>query len=142
MKMKKGAGAIVYRDTERGPEFLLLHRALNWEGYEFAKGGIKSGESPEETAKRELAEEAGLKEAEVIGKIEGKISWKKEGRLYDYDFFLVKSSGKEAVKLPSGKPEHDSYRWVKGKDVPEWLENEQSKEAFRKALDLLKGDNK
>ena len=53
-----------------GEKFLLLHRVLNWSGWEFAKGGIEKGENIESAIKRELFEETGIPRFELISKID------------------------------------------------------------------------
>lgn len=48
---------MVYRQTGRGPEFLLIKAKGRWL---FPKGNIEKGETPEKTALREIDEETGL----------------------------------------------------------------------------------
>ena len=52
------AGAILYRDTRGRREYLLLKsRPGDWE---FPKGGVENGEELQQTAIREVKEEAGI----------------------------------------------------------------------------------
>ncbi len=58
MRYEKSCGALVFRNTDRGLEVLLLkHRAGHWD---FPKGHVEKGESEQETALREVLEESGL----------------------------------------------------------------------------------
>ncbi|MEO1236421.1 MAG: NUDIX domain-containing protein [Planctomycetota bacterium] len=57
-------GVVPYRVVGERREFLLVqHRAGHWA---FPKGHPEDGETPGETARRELAEETGLDEVELI----------------------------------------------------------------------------
>ena len=66
MPREKSAGAIIFR-TENGIKYyLLLHYAPSEPGkrgqWGFAKGHVEEGETEEETARREVAEETGIKD--------------------------------------------------------------------------------
>ena len=56
-------GFVVVRRTEMGDRFLLVKQHLNWS---FPKGHIEAGEEPLVCAKRELFEETGITEIQVI----------------------------------------------------------------------------
>ena len=51
MTRRKGVLGIIFRKTDKGTKFLILHRRLYWKGWEFAKGGIEN-ESAEEAVKK------------------------------------------------------------------------------------------
>jgi 8-oxo-dGTP pyrophosphatase MutT (NUDIX family)/tetratricopeptide (TPR) repeat protein len=53
------SGGVVYRDTERGPEVVLLHRA-DGDTWHLPKGTVENGETPEEAAVREMREETNI----------------------------------------------------------------------------------
>ena len=63
MKQERSAGAVVFiKETE--PIYLLLqYEAKHWD---FPKGNIEKGETDQETVKREIAEETGIKDIEII----------------------------------------------------------------------------
>jgi 8-oxo-dGTP pyrophosphatase MutT (NUDIX family) len=56
----RAGGGVVWRRGENGPEVLLIHRPryMDWS---LPKGKVKSGESDEEAAVRELEEEIGVR---------------------------------------------------------------------------------
>ena len=57
----RAAGAVVWRRGPRGrPEALLIHRP-RYDDWSFPKGKLKTGESDEEAALRELEEEVGIR---------------------------------------------------------------------------------
>lgn len=68
------AGGIVFRrDSEGGVEILLIQDSKD--RWTIPKGHIEEGETAQETAKREIGEEAGLTETEVLGWL-GKIHFR------------------------------------------------------------------
>ena len=68
------AGGIVFRrDDQGGVEILLIQDAKD--RWTIPKGHIEEGETAQETAKREIGEEAGLTETEILGWL-GKIHFR------------------------------------------------------------------
>jgi 8-oxo-dGTP pyrophosphatase MutT (NUDIX family) len=67
------AGAVLYRDTRGRREYLLLKsRPGDWE---FPKGGVENGEELQQTAIREIKEEAGIDDFRLV-----------DGFREDYDY--------------------------------------------------------
>ena len=98
-------------NQDNAPIFLLLRAYRNWD---FPKGGADEGETPLETAKREMTEETGITQFDLQW---GNISMDTE--IYSEDkvatYYLARVE-KQDLSLPIseelGKPEHDEYRWV------------------------------
>lgn len=68
------AGGIVFRrDANNGVEILLIQDAKD--RWTIPKGHIEEGETAQQTAKREIGEEAGLKQVDVLGWL-GKIHFR------------------------------------------------------------------
>ena len=64
MPKEKSAGAIIYRIKDNEPYYLILHyHSGHWE---FARGHGEQGESEENTVRREIEEETGLKDIKII----------------------------------------------------------------------------
>ena len=112
--------AVVY--VERGDEILLLQRAEGTAlaGEWFLPGGmVEPGELPEEGARRELAEEAGL---EIDGELE--IVGCYPMHVYGYDMLQISYRGKVSDRAVVVSHEHDGERWVKAQDMRDLLTDE------------------
>ena len=101
-RIETSSGGVVYRRTDGEARFLLIRDPYaNWG---LPKGHIEGGETPEEAALREVAEETGLRELNVIAQLPT-IDWyfRDRGTLIHKfcHFFLLESVGGEPV------PQHD-----------------------------------
>lgn len=106
--------AVVY--AERGDEILLLQRAAGsaLAGQWFLPGGlVEPGELPEEGARRELREEAGV---EIEGELE--IVGCYPMFVYGYDTLQISYRGRLADDTEAVlSHEHDGARWAKASDM-------------------------
>jgi 8-oxo-dGTP pyrophosphatase MutT (NUDIX family) len=108
----RGAAVAVWRRTDRGVEWLVLHRSHF--GPEFAGdwawgspgGGCDRGESFEECASRELREETGL-DADCFRTPCGEVASRELGA--DVVLFHAEVPRDAEVVLSW---EHDAYRWL------------------------------
>lgn len=119
LKIENSVAAVVYYQKE----YLLLKYGLGH--WEFVKGHIEQGETEKETILRELEEETGITDAEII-----------EGFSEKYDYFFI-SRGKKVHKFVicylikshtqevTLSYEHVGYKWS----------------AFKKAVKQLTYDN-
>ena len=134
MKQERSAGAIVFREEEY-PKYLLLHyEAGHWD---FPKGNIEKGESDIETVKREIQEETGIKDIEIVKGFKEKIQYyfKFEGELINKSvvFYLAKTDA-EKVKLSF---EHIGFIWLPYEKALNKLTFKNAKEILKKANDFL-----
>ena len=109
------AGVVVLRRTDKGCRFLLL-RVFNY--WDFPKGIVEAGETPLETACREVQEETGLTQLDFRwGEIFQETRPYGAGKVAR---FYVAHTGQHEVELPAspelGRPEHHEYRWVTYKE--------------------------
>lgn len=124
---------ILFGEREGIRYFLLLHRCLNWEGWEFVKGGVDKGEEPEEAAGREIAEETGLVKTMLVKKIPGRFGWSAGGKKYSYSVLVFRAGMDERVKLQAEPvKEHDAFEWVPENEVMKRLQYGNTKELFGK----------
>jgi bis(5'-nucleosidyl)-tetraphosphatase len=137
MEHEKSCGAVIFR-VGNGNEYLLLHyEAGHWD---FVKGHVEKGESEEETVKREILEETGLKTNTFLSDFRERINYfyRRRGRTVSKEviFYLVKNVGEEKVTI-SG--EHIGYQWLPYREALERLTYKNAKETLRKAEEYLQG---
>jgi 8-oxo-dGTP pyrophosphatase MutT (NUDIX family) len=96
--------------------YLVLHRTLHWNGWEFPKGGIEKREKNRDAILRELKEETGLKPVKIADmKIRGRFDYPRlhpdrpcvKGQ--SWRLFAVEVAGK---KIRIDCREHDRYKWL------------------------------
>jgi len=104
-------------------EFFVAHRTDIKNAWQFPQGGIDEGETPREALKRELLEEIGCDNVEVLGEFPEWISYDfpektHSKKLYDYDgqtqkYFLVRLKDGAEINLESYDiPEFKEYTFV------------------------------
>ncbi|MDP6139318.1 MAG: NUDIX domain-containing protein [Candidatus Woesearchaeota archaeon] len=135
MKNERSAGAVVFI-KEKEPIFLLLHYE---EGHwDFPKGHIEANETDTETVKREVKEETGIKDIEIIPKFKEKMQYyfKFKGELINKEviFYLAKTQTKQ-IKLSF---EHIGFKWLAYDKAIEKLTYKNAKEILIKANNFLK----
>ena len=145
MPREISAGAVIFRRDNDEISYLLLHyRSGHWD---FPKGHVEKGETEEETVKREVAEETGIKDIKII---KGFKKWIKYAFRQVYD--LEEEKGKKApwvfkrvtfylaetktdkVKISY---EHTGYKWLPYDEALEQLTFQNAKEILKKANDFL-----
>lgn len=140
------AGGIVFRRTKTGAgdsqgiEFLLIQDAKN--RWTIPKGHIEEGEDSKTTAKREIGEETGLQQMEVISWL-GKINFRYRRQtslvLMTTEIFLVKALG-DTDKL---KPEDwmNDCKWLPAAEALDKIEYEDIGKLMLVALTKIKKGN-
>jgi 8-oxo-dGTP pyrophosphatase MutT (NUDIX family) len=139
--VRKIVGLVVFD----GEKFLLLHRKLNWSGWEFPKGHIEEGEEISAAIKRELFEETGLSKFSLIGHVDNvsHLDKVRKKRTYVRNFLLhVSSNNKvsfehQSIKKGERVLEHDAFRWCFPKEAVELLTHENMRETMKKAIKML-----
>ena len=115
------AGGIVFRRNKQGEVEMLLTQDAK-DRWTIAKGHIEPGETPRQTAEREITEETGLKEMKVLnhlGKTQFRYRRQNSLVLMTMHIFLVKALG-DTDKLTKEE-------WMNGIG---WF-------SFNKALDMI-----
>lgn len=146
--VEKSVGAVVFRRENKKVYYLLLHYDLGHWG--FPKGNIKKGEKLENTAKREIFEETGIKDVEfILGfkkwikyfykrtplKFKGTEVGKTVFKIVT--FYLAETKTKE-VKISW---EHQGYKWLPYEQALEQLTFKNAKEVLKKANNFLQAKN-
>jgi len=103
-------------------EFFVAHRCDIKNAWQFPQGGIDEGETPEEALKRELLEEIGCNNVEILGEYPEWITYDfpkvARGKCYPYDgqtqkYFLVRLKEDAKIDLNAYEiPEFEEYEFV------------------------------
>lgn len=134
-RYRKYIFAVVFL-RRKNPQFLILHRTKNWNGWELLKGGLKEGENELKCLKREIREETGTKKFEIIIKTHHFIKYKfPKGFVKDKHIFYGAKGYVFLVELFSkkvkiDKSEHDRYLWVSKDEAMEILTHKNHKNAL------------
>ena len=99
-------GAVAVRLGEK-PRYLLVRARLHPEHWLFPKGHVDGDESLEETAVRELAEEAGVA-GRVMAAL-GHSGYAFEGKRIEVHYYLVEATGRAGAGEPDRDPTWLSY---------------------------------
>ena len=121
---RPGVGVVVVGEDGR----LLVGRrirAIGPEQWQFPQGGIDEGESPLEASLRELEEEIGTRDVEVLAELARPLRydlpadirpaprWAKRYRGQEQRWFAVRlRCGEASIDLDTPDPEFDAWRWV------------------------------
>ena len=99
-------GAVAVRLGEK-PRYLLVRARLHPEHWLFPKGHVDGEETLEQTAVRELAEEAGVA-GRVLAPL-GSSGYAFEGKRIEVHYFLVEATGRAGAGEPDRDPTWLSY---------------------------------
>ena len=83
------AGVVLFCETERGREYLLIRYPSGH--FDYARGHLEAGETKKEAALREVREETGIREVQFFDKE------------FHTKFFYVAKGGERERRIPDGK---------------------------------------
>jgi 8-oxo-dGTP pyrophosphatase MutT (NUDIX family) len=138
------AGGVVVRSEEGQWWLAAIRPAGKPEGvWALPKGQIAAGDSPADTAVREVAEETGLH-----GRLDGKLgdvryvyTWKGERIFKVVSFFLVRYEEGKLGEIPEAfRHEVEEVRWLPLADAPRLLAYQGERRMAEKAIAVLAGD--
>ncbi len=102
-------------------ELFIAKRTDVPDAWQFPQGGIDKGENSREALFRELKEEIGTNNVEIVGKFPGWISYDfpkaLSERMYPYDgqkqqYYLVRLKNGTKIDLNVGNPEFSDYKFI------------------------------
>lgn len=124
------AGAIVFRMHAGSLEVLLVRAKQNPDYWIFPKGHVEPGESEEETAFRELREEAGIA-GDLVSYV-GVLEFDQDGESVHVEYYLFKYS--ETV----GVGENRTPQWYAYDDALRMLSFQDARDMLKTALTLIR----
>ena len=141
MPIEKSAGAVIFRKNNKEIKYLLLHYPSSTKAprdyWNFPKGRIEKGEKIEDTVKREVQEETGLKDIKFV---EGFKEWikyfyKLKGKnIFKIVIFLLVKTKEKRIKISR---EHIGFKWLPYEKALEQITFKNTKEILKKANEFL-----
>lgn len=129
MATRKSVAGII---LDKSNKVLVLHRKLNWSGWELPKGSVEGNESGEQAMVREAKEETGL-DVEITMKLPFEISYVSDNEEVRQKVFLAICKEGD-VKL---SVEHDKFLWANFGDAIKLLKHDNQKNALESAKKYL-----
>lgn len=143
MRLEFSAGGIIYQNLpdKKFELALILDPYGKWT---FPKGKIEKQELPELAAKREVAEELGIAEPEIVTLLEKIDYWFKKSDILIHKFvyfYLMRASEKTVLRAQSS--EIKDAKWFGPDEALNILGYKKENEALlQKAIDLIKRQEK
>ncbi len=138
MISEKSSGAVVFRKEGEIRLYLLLNYTNGH--WDFPKGNIEAGEKEEETTKREIEEETGIKDIAFVPNFKEKIKYfyRREGQQVSKEviYFLVETKASE-IKISF---EHIGFQWSPFEEALKKTSFSNSKAVLKKAEEMLSGE--
>ncbi len=130
------AGGVIVRDSGSGTlEFCLVHRP-QYDDWTFPKGRVENGESIDETAHREILEEAGITAAIVPGVSVQTNYFDQQGRDKYVTYFLMRFTNQDFH--PNN--EVDIHMWLSETEANSKLSFDRDREVLKTMVDHLIGN--
>lgn len=111
-------------------ELFIASRTDIKNAWQFPQGGIDKSETPQEALFRELKEEIGTDEVDIIAEYPEWISYdfppQVVEKMYPYDgqvqkYFLVRLQKQSKININTKEPEFDAYKFVEVKDLFDYI---------------------
>src|SRR3989338_6415113 len=137
MQHEKSAGAVIFR-MEKEPIYLLLkHKKNQGNHWAFPKGHTEAGETDEQTAKREIAEETGIQDIQLLPDFREKVSYiftQEKKTITKEEIFFLAETKTTKIKISE---EHAEYIWLQYAETHKKLDYKDSKEILTKAQNYI-----
>lgn len=138
-RFEKSAGAVIFYRKAGEIKFFLVKSSY----WGFVKGLVEKDEKPEQTMRREIQEEAGLKNIAIIKGFKQTQKWfyRFEGEFIRKEaiFLLVEVLEQEAKKTKISF-EHADFKWVGLDEALKLMRIKQNKEMLKQAYNFIKKD--
>ena len=128
---RRGVGVMLL--NREGKVFVAQRIDTREEAWQMPQGGIDAGETPREAALRELEEEVGTAEADIVAETEGWIRydlpaelvpgiWGGRYRGQEQKWFVARFRGRDAdIDIATDEPEFSAWRWADLSELPDLI---------------------
>ena len=134
--VERSAGAVVYhRAKKREIYYLLLHYGQGH--WDFPKGHVERGEKTEQTIRREIKEETGIRRIRFAPNFKETIRylfWNHQKRILKFVVYLLAQTPHKKVSLSH---EHSSYLWLSYPEALSQVTFDTSRNVLKKAQRFL-----
>ncbi len=133
---ERSAGAVLYRETDKGRLYLLLQNGGRWD---FPKGGVEKGESELQTVMREVFEETGLKDLYIVPGFRKVIEYfyRREGKnIHKQVVYRLAVTKEKDVRISF---EHQGFGWFPYSEALAQASYDNSKVTLKDAEEFIRG---
>lgn len=116
MPREQSAGAVIFRMVNTEPRYLLLHYPSSSKAkedyWDLPKGHMEEGESEQETVRREVKEETGLEDINLVDRFREVIQYYfkvQRKTVFKTVVFYLGQTNQEHIKISA---EHIGYQWL------------------------------
>jgi len=138
--METTAGMILFRERKSNREYLILRYNTSDHYWGFAKGHLEPGETEEQAAFREIEEETGLKNIELIEgfKERTRYFFKQDEKVLfkEVTWFLGRVKDEQDGFVSH---EHEELKWLSYEEAVKLLSFNEYKQLLEKAEKMLSG---
>ena len=142
-KYRKNVAAFIINDSG---QILICRRSDKFQTWQLPQGGIDEGESPKEALLRELLEEIGTNDVEILHQLEQNIRYKWPDHLHrdgfigqEQSYFLLRLKSDINLEQASSK-EFDKSKWIASdefKTVNSGFKTQAYQDALEKLINLF-----